>query len=70
MTDDVAVVTCGENMLTGLPLDADAPDDGVRRAGRRAGSRDQRLPAYAARLADAGCTTRRPVLTREAEVEP
>lgn len=73
VTADVAVVTCGENMLTGLPLDLDDLDD----------LGDDGVPGLAGGRAVATNVLRRtplgwrmwlhhasPVLTREAEIEP
>jgi len=68
VTDDVAVVTCGENMLTGLPRDADDPDDVVPglAGGRAVATNVLRRTSQGWRM---WLHHASPVLTREAEVE-
>jgi hypothetical protein len=69
VTDDVAVVTCGENMLTGLPLDLeDLEGDGVPglAGGRAVATNILRRTPHGWRM---WLHHASPVLTREAEVE-
>jgi ketosteroid isomerase-like protein len=68
VTADVAVVTCGENMLTGLPLDPEDLDDGVPglAGGRAVATNVLRRTAQGWRM---WLHHASPVLTREAEVE-